>query len=239
MIYIGTSGYSYPYWKNRFYPEGLSSGKWLSFYATQFNTVELNASFYRFPKEENLKKAAKQTPEHFKFSIKAHKIISHTRRMRDAREKIAEFGAIVRGGLMEKLAFILYQMPPSYNYTDERLDDIIEHLGPESDSVIEFRHSSWWQLPVFMRLEEAGIRFCSVSFPCLPEDNITLCGTLYKRMHGVPELFKSTYDQETLLELSQVKADREIFVYFNNTMFEGGYTNALALQTLFREDDWV
>ena len=86
-LYIGTSGFSYPYWKNRFYPEGLPGSKWLQYYATQFNTLELNSSFYRFPKIAHLKKAADQTPDDFVFTVKAHKIITHTRRMKDVRQQ--------------------------------------------------------------------------------------------------------------------------------------------------------
>jgi uncharacterized protein YecE (DUF72 family) len=108
MMHIGTSGFSYPYWKNRFYPEKLPASRWLQYYATQFNTLELNASFYRFPVVKNLKKSAAATPGDFKFTVKAHKIITHTRRMKNAREKVIEFMDIVNEGLGDKLACVLF-----------------------------------------------------------------------------------------------------------------------------------
>lgn len=236
MLYIGTSGYSYPYWKNRFYPEKLAASKWLQYYATQFNTVELNSSFHRFPKVEHLKKAAGQTPDEFLFSVKANKVITHTRRMKEVGETIDEFTTIVREGLGKKLAYILYQMPPSYSYSEERMDDIVHHLSSGQWNVIEFRHVSWWREEVYHRLEAHRIHFCSVSYPGLPEDRIMTGDLLYQRMHGVPELFKSSYPVAVLENLSgQIPAEGNSFVYFNNTMFEAGYSNARLLQRLTTE----
>lgn len=233
MIYIGTSGYSYQYWKNRFYPEKLAASKWLGYYATQFNTVELNASFYRFPKEEHLKKAAAQTPDDFVFTVKANKVITHTRRMKNVKDQVAEFTDIVVNGLEEKLANILYQLPPSYSYSQESIDDIITHLGDTKGTVVEFRHASWWREEVYKLLDQNNIHFCSVSYPGLPDDNIVTAGMFYKRMHGVPELFKSSYSNKEIEQLAMdIPEQDNSFIYFNNTMFEAGYSNAMALKNL-------
>ena len=232
-IYIGTSGFSYPYWKNRFYPEKLPSSKWLQYYATRFNTVEINSSFYRFPKVENLKKIALQTPDNFVFTVKANKIITHTRRMKDVKDKILEFMETVNRGLGSKLLCTLFQMPPSYSYTEERLADVISHLGSSMSNVIEFRHASWWNPTTYQALADNNIHFCSVSFPGLPEDNVITGDIFYKRMHGVPELFSSPYTGQELQALaSQIPKDRKSFIYFNNTMFDAGYNNAYLLQQL-------
>lgn len=240
MIYVGTSGYSYHYWKNRFYPEKLPASKWLQYYATCFNTVELNSSFYRFPKVEYLKKAADQTPDDFVFTVKANKVITHTRRMKDVGDTIKDFIDIIQAGLGSKLACILYQMPPSYSFSEERLEDIIRYLSFDQRNVIEFRHPSWWKQTVYQRLDEHHIHFCSVSYPGLPDDNIMTGNMLYRRMHGVPELFKSSYATEELVALSeQIPSAVKTFVYFNNTMFEAGYSNALSLQQMLKAKDPV
>lgn len=235
MIYIGTSGYSYSYWKNRFYPEKLAASKWLEFYATQFNTVELNNSFYRFPKIEQLKKAAAQTPDDFLFSVKAHKLITHTLRMKNVREKIEEFTGIIHEGLSEKLACILYQMPPSYHYTEEHLHDVITHLSIGQQNIVEFRHESWWKPEVYDQLTQHKINFCSVSYPNLPKENIVTGDVNYRRMHGVPQLFKSSYTSEELTALAAQLTGGQTFIYFNNTMFEAGYTDARTLQELINK----
>lgn len=232
-MYIGTSGYSYGYWKGRFYPEGLPASKWLSYYSAQFNTVELNNTFYRFPTPKNLKKAADSTPADFRFSVKAHKIITHTRRMKEVGDKVKEFGDIVVEGLGDKLACVLYQLPPSYAYAEERLEDILtSSVGSTGKAVIEFRHASWWREDVYRALKEGGLTFCSVSYPGLPEDNIVDGIVFYKRMHGVPQLFRSSYSEEQLQRLAKDIPGGNAFVYFNNTMHEAGYSNAATLRQL-------
>lgn len=230
-IYIGTSGYSYFYWKNRFYPEKLPASKWLTYYATQFKTVELNNTFYRFPTVNNLKKAADATPADFRFSVKAHKIITHTLRMKNVKDKVAEFMDIVTQGLGKKLACILYQLPPTFSYTGERLENIITNISHVSNNVIEVRHLSWWNETVYSAFKENKLTFCSVSFPGLPEENILTSNLFYKRMHGVPELFKSSYSESQLQALAEnIPLASQFFIYFNNTMLEAGYKNADVLK---------
>lgn len=229
--FIGTSGYSYPYWKNRFYPEKLATAKQLEYYDTQFNTVELNYTFYRFPTLKSLQKATMAVSDGFLFSLKANKIITHTMRMKDVKEKITEFMDIVYEGLGDKLGCVLFQLPPSYSFSEERLNDILNNVEHHARNVIEFRHITWWREDVYKALSAAGLTFCSVSFPGLPEDNIITSEIFYKRMHGVPELFKSSYNDIVLESLADVMAiDKTSFVYFNNTMFEAGYSNALMLK---------
>ncbi len=232
-IHIGTSGYSYTYWKGRFYPDKWPAAKQLQYFSTQFNTVELNHTFYRFPTVKSLAKAAAETPDDFRFSVKMNKLVTHTLRLRGAKEKIDEFMALVAEGLGPKLACVLFQLPPSFHFTAERLDDVLRNVAQQPTNVIEFRHISWWDETVFSALRDAGLSFCAVSFPGLPDDNICTSTLFYKRMHGVPELFKSAYSAETLAQLAATMPQvKEAYVYFNNTMFEAGYTNAARLQAL-------
>lgn len=232
-IYIGTSGYSYAYWKNRFYPKGITAATYLSYYATHFRTVELNYTFYRFPQVATLLKAAASVPDDFRFSIKANKVITHTLRMKSVQEKISEFTAIVTQGLGEHLGCILYQLPPSYSYSAEALQQILEQLGGDSRNVVEFRNSSWWQDEVYAAFRNCGLTFCNVSYPDLPESLIRTSDLFYLRLHGVPELFKTAYSDDYLAQLAtQLPVEGKGFVYFNNTMYEAGYRNAAQLQEL-------
>jgi uncharacterized protein YecE (DUF72 family) len=86
--YIGCSGFVYPGWKGKFYPTDLARSKWLAHYSSRFNTVELNGTFYRFPVVKNLKTSYDATPENFRFSVKANRIITHNLKMKDAAEKV-------------------------------------------------------------------------------------------------------------------------------------------------------
>lgn len=233
-IRIGTSGFSYGYWRNRFYPQGLASGKWLEYYATQFNSVELNNSFYRFPTMKLMEKLYSNVPEGFKFAVKAHRIITHNKRFRDAEDKVREFEDLVHQGFKDKLGPILYQLPPSYDFSQERLDHVVKHLDTGWTNVVEFRHASWWNEDVYTVLREAGISFCNVSLLGLPVTYIETTPLYYHRMHGVPELFISAYASAEISELrANVPGTESAWVFFNNTMYEAGYTNARELKGLF------
>jgi uncharacterized protein YecE (DUF72 family) len=230
-IFIGTSGFSYSYWKGRFYPQELASSKWLNYYSSQFNTIELNTTYYRFPIVKNLKAAAAATGEDFRFSIKIHRLITHYRKMKDVRTKIREFMDLAREGLGHKLRCILYQLPATFTYSEERLNDIIESVEHSSENIIEFRHESWFKKRIVKALRDANLSICSVSFPGLPETNLLSTKLFYKRMHGVPKLFESSYTKKALKELAKniPAAAEEVYIYFNNTMYEAGYTNARFL----------
>ena len=231
--YIGTSGFSYSYWKGRFYPAGVPQSRWLEYYCTQFNTLELNNTFYRFPEVSSLKKFYDRTPGGFAFTVKAHKIITHTLRLKQAKQKVTEFLDVVHAALHEKARCILFQMPPSFSNSGENLERVLESIPQHSSNVIEFRHTSWWNEKIIETLREHNLTFCNVSFPGLPETFHTTSDHFYLRMHGVPELFKSSYDDEQLKLVQELLPQKaESYVYFNNTMFEAGYSNARTLQKL-------
>ncbi|MCF3111908.1 DUF72 domain-containing protein [Niabella sp. CC-SYL272] len=233
MYYIGTSGYSYPYWKGRFYPDQLPASKWLQYYATQFNTLELNHTFYRFPTVASLIKSANLTPPDFLFSVKAPKVITHIKRLTGVADTIQEFMEVIQAALGNKLSSVLYQMPPSYTFSEERLTNVAEQLSLDNRNVIEFRHVSWWRQEVFDLLCKHRINFCSVSYPGLPAGNMITGNFLYRRMHGVPDLFQSSYSEKELVQLYQeLPAGKDAFIFFNNTTFESGYTNAYFLKQL-------
>lgn len=232
-IYIGCSGYSYPSWKGDFYPADVPASRQLEYYSSVFNTVELNYTFYRFPTAKALEKAAKKVPDDFRFSVKMNRIVTHTLRMKDASDKIAEFNDIIVNSLGEKLACTLFQLPPSYSFSEERLEDVLKNIPPHPHNVVEFRHISWWDKKVIAALKKNHLTFCSVSFPKLPEENVHSGKVFYKRMHGVPDLFQSSYSQEQLAALANdIPVATEAFIYFNNTTFDAAYNNAKTLKKL-------
>src|SRR6478735_985150 len=133
---IGCSGYYYPAWKNKFYPGSLQPKHWLTYYSSVFNTVELNGTFYRIPKLEDLKKYATATPGDFTFSVKVNRFITHVNRLKE-KQSILDFQNIIREGLGEKLGMFLFQMPPSFHYSDETLERIIVNVPHEPNCVVE------------------------------------------------------------------------------------------------------
>jgi uncharacterized protein YecE (DUF72 family) len=232
--HIGCSGYYYPAWKNRFYPEGLPTKNWLEFYSSVFDTVELNGTFYKVPKLSDLKRQASATPEHFRFSAKMNRLITHTSQLRESRQTISEFQELLREGLQGKLMHFLFQMPPSFRYSEENLQRIIDNVPHNPENVVELRHISWWNDTVRQAFSSAGLTFCNVDFPGLNTWFMHTSPNFYLRLHGNPELFKSSYTPVELKAFSVLfPPDAERYsVYFNNTYYDAGYTNARELKEL-------
>jgi uncharacterized protein YecE (DUF72 family) len=231
---IGCSGFVYSEWKGKFYPTELPRAEWLEHYSSKFNSVELNSTFYRFPTVKTLKKSYNATPRNFKFSVKAQKIITHTLKMKDAKEKVDTFIKIAEDGLEDKLGCILFQLPPSFKYNEENLNNILESVPHLPSSVIEFRNPSWWNEEVYKALEDQNITFCNNDYPGMPEKIVPTRQRFYMRFHGKPVLYKSEYTLPQLKRfVKEVPADcRERYVYFNNTWFLAAIANAMSVREL-------
>ena len=232
-IYIGCSGFHYKEWKNVFYPEGLAQSKWFAFYCEHFNTLELNVTFYKFPTITSLQKWYGSSPDHFKFSVKAPRLITHYKRFSDCISLLGDFYGSIIEGLQEKLGCVLFQLPPQIKYSEEILERLINNLDFSFDNVIEFRDASWWNANVFLRFKQKDITFSGASFPKLPDDVINTAPNLYYRFHGVPVLYKSEYAEKFLgqkiKEIKKIKPETA-WVYFNNTWGTGAIVNAKYLQ---------
>lgn len=233
---IGCSGYHYPEWKRLFYPEGIPQNKWFEYYCEHFNTLELNVTYYRFPRPEVLRKWYARSPAGFTFTVKAPRFITHFRKFRDAQRMLGDFGAVTKAGLSEKLGSVLFQFPANFQYTTERLMRILEMLDISVQNVLEFRHPSWWDPEVYAALREANVSFCGMSHPDLPDTVVCTSPVLYYRFHGVPHLYNSEYTTQRLeqivREIVKHRQAREVFAYFNNTAEAHAVNNARQLQEI-------
>ncbi len=231
---IGCSGFHYKEWKRIFYPPLLKQKDWFSFYTKHFNTLELNVSFYQFPKLASLQQWFAASPDDFVFSLKVPRLITHYKKFKGAEQLLTDFYTIARQGLGNKLGPVLYQLPPQYQYTDERLQLLVNSIDKTFTNVIEFRHNSWWQQHVYDALSANGISFCGSSHPLLPDEPVVNTGIVYYRFHGVPELFRSQYDNEYLQAIADrikmAKKVTAVYIYFNNTAGPGALNNAKWLQ---------
>lgn len=230
QVLIGCSSFNNRFWKGIFYPDNLSSSRWFEFYCQYFSTYEFNGSFYRFPTVRIFENWYKKTPENFIFSVKAPKEITHLKKFNDCEERIKEFYEVCETGLKEKLGCILFQFPPSYQFSAEKLDQIIRNLDLKFKNVIEFRHESWWNEEVWSAFRTHNITFCSVSHPQLPSTIFTDFPLIFIRLHGKTKMFYSSYSPEELLDIKNAIDLKSAFVYFNNTASEAGILNALALK---------
>lgn len=232
-IRIGCSGYYYPTWKNDFYPKGTPASRWLEYYSSVFDTVELNGTFYRTPKLADLQKYARVTSEGFTFSVKISRYITHVKKLKDSREEIIRFTGLIREGLGEKFERLLFQLPPSFHYTEENLHTLLENIPPSPAHVIEFRHASWWNGQVIAAIRQAPYTLCNFDYPGLQPPFIQTTDTFYLRLHGVPILFKSAYSEEELRAFyHKLPRKGTVHIYFNNTFYDAAYKNALFLKSL-------
>lgn len=231
-LYIGCSGFYNKDWKNVFYPEGLTQSKWFEYYCTRFNTLELNTTFYRFPRVATLQKWYDKSPVDFKFSVKAPRLISHYKQFNDCTRLLSDFYASVEEGLKEKLGSVLFQLPARVVYNESVLDRIIEGVDNNFLNTVEFRHPSWWNEFVYSQLAKNKIIFCGASIQQLPNEIISNTNAIYYRFHGLKKLYFSQYPKKEMKmfadEMKQ-QAVNKAFIYFNNTATIAAINNAFQL----------
>src|SRR5687767_14608770 len=147
-VQVGTSGYNYPEWRGTFYPEKFSTDKMLPFYAERFPTVEINYTFYRLPNEKLLAGWSAATPDHFSFTLKAPRRITHDAKLQRCEDLVQTFCRTARtlGG---KLGVLLFQLPPTLKKDVAVLRNFVELLPDGMRAAFEFRHASWHDAEVF------------------------------------------------------------------------------------------
>jgi uncharacterized protein YecE (DUF72 family) len=163
-FWIGTSGYAYKQWKGRFYPETLPDAEMLRYYGTRFSGVEINYTFYRFASVRQLQSWAKEVPDHFTFTLKAPRRVTHELRLRDAADMAADFCETARA-LKQKLGALLFQLPPFLKRDTPRLEDFLHQLPPGFRVAFEFRNPTWFADEVYDTLRRFGVALCVVESP--------------------------------------------------------------------------
>lgn len=232
--HIGCSGYYYSSWKNKFYPEGLPSAKWLEYYSSVFNALELNSTFYRQPQLSALKKYAGVVPNGFVFAVKMSRYLTHIKRLNQCAEEVQIFQDHVYEGLQDKLGAFLFQLPASFKYSAENLEHVLASVPSGPQNVVEFRDQSWWNQDAREAFKQHCITVCNVDYPGLNVNFQMSTDVFYFRLHGNPDLFKSRY---LISELERFEKNipgtaKEHFIFFNNTYFDAGYTNAREMKDI-------
>lgn len=235
-IHVGCSGWVYRHWKGEFYPADLPQKRWFERYASEFDTVEINASFYRLPLASTFAKWRDQAPPDFRYAVKVNRFITHMKKLLDCENAVADFVALARG-LGPTLGPLLYQLPPSLRKNLERLDGFLARLPRDLEQVVEFRHASWYDDEVLALLDRHGIGFVTHDLVGLKSPRWASGRTAYVRFHGTGGKYRGRYADEAMREwaqwlLDQRAAGRSAWAYFNNDIGGDAIEDARTLKAM-------
>ena len=233
-LHVGTSGWIYKDWDGVFYPREVRGSDRLSYYAARYDTVEVNATFYRFPTAAMLAAWNRRLDPAFHLVVKGSRIITHRKKLRDCQSYLHDFLALV--GTLSRLKVILWQLPPNLHRDTDRLEEFLAQLPTTgARHAVEFRHPSWWDESVRALLARYRAAFVAVSHPALPQDLVPTTDFLYVRFHGLgAELYRYLYSAEELQgwvdRLQPCLPTHHLYIYFNNDYDGHALTNAVQLR---------
>ncbi len=216
MLYTGTSGWAYPAWKPVFYPEKLPQKKFLQHYARRLNAVEVNYTFRHLASEKTLLGWMNDTPDHFKFSLKAHQAITHIKRLRNAEEMTMRFLSSIQPlAASGRLGPVLFQLPPTMKADVALLDEFLASLPRSLRVAFEFRHESWFAEAVTATLGKHNAALCVAESDDLITPEVATADFIYYRFR------KSDYPPQVRQELAKriefhMRTTPGVFAYFKH-----------------------
>lgn len=236
-IRIGTSGWHYKHWLGRYYPAGLKSAEMLPFYLRDFDTVELNNTFYQLPKEESFDTWRKYTPQEFIFAVKGSRFLTHMVKLKEPERGLANFLPRAER-LRSKLGPILWQLPPRWNVNVERLEGFLRALPKKHRYAFELRNETWMSDEVLEVLRKYNAAFCIYELAGYQSPMEITADWAYVRLHGPTALkYQGSYTDEQLAMWAErirtwSRKLEAIYVYFDNDDSAYAVQNALTLKRL-------
>jgi uncharacterized protein YecE (DUF72 family) len=236
-VRIGCSGWNYDSWRERVYPKGMGPSGWLAHYATLFDTVEVNSTFYRLARPAAVARWVEATPPDFVFTVKSSRYLTHMKRLTDMERGVERLYAgivpLVESG---KLGPVLWQLPERFHRDDDRLAFALERLPP-GRHCFEFRHPSWFTSDVYGLLHTFGVALATghdARRP-LPDSPLTTDWTLIRFHYGARGR-RGNYSEAELREwaarIARLREEAEVFAYFNNDWEAFAVHNGLRLRQL-------
>lgn len=216
QLFAGTSGWAYPSWKPAFYPQKLAQAKFLPYYSAQLNSVEVNFTFRQLLKESTVQKWLNETPNHFRFAVKAHQVITHIKRLKGAEEFVKRFVSTLepleRAG---KLGPILFQLPPNLKVDTELLNAFLACVPRGVRMACEFRHPSWFVEATYEALCACNAALCVAETEERVTPDVTTASFAYYRYR------KAEYSpDERNAMISTLEAHRQqgrdVYAYFKH-----------------------
>lgn len=237
-VRIGTSGWEYGHWRGRFYPDDLPRDRWLEFYCARFDTVELNASFYRLPDAASFERWARRAPANFVFAVKASRYLTHVRRLRDPEEPLDRLWSRARR-LGPHLGPVLYQLPPRWLPDIERLRTFLRAVPSDRDQALEIRDPRWYGDDLLAALDGTAVSLCLHDMPGSETRPVPVGGMVYVRFHGAGERYGGAYPGQRLSAWADriatwASAGLPVWAYFNNDLGGHAVRDADRLRAMVR-----
>jgi uncharacterized protein YecE (DUF72 family) len=239
-VRVGCSGWNYGHWRERVYPKGVPARRWLEYYATLLDTVEVNATFYRLPNRSAVAGWVEQTPSDFVFAVKASRYLTHLKRLTDLGSGVERFyeriEPLVEGG---KLGPVLWQLPENFHRNDERLSEALEAVPPGRHA-FEFRHPSWFVEDVYALLREHGAALVIGDHPQRPFQTHELTADwTFLRFHHGSRGRNGNYSERELQtwkrRIDRWRQQADVYAYFNNDWEGYAVRNGLWLSARLKK----
>jgi uncharacterized protein YecE (DUF72 family) len=236
-VLIGTSGWHYDSWRGPFYPTGLPIKLQLQYYASQFQTAELNGVFYRMPTPKAARSWKEQTGKDFVFTWKASKFITHWKRLSAKSANSLELMEDRLSLLGDKVGSVLFQLPPNFQADADRLSNFTRMLSPKRRYSFEFRHSSWYSPQIMRLLAKENISLCISDHHDAPAPWKRTADFVYIRGHGPGGRYKGHYTRNALAAWAKrIRAwkaqGHDVFVFFDNDQKSAAPIDALKLKQM-------
>lgn len=215
QLFSGTSGFAYPAWKPEFYPQKLASKKFLEYYATRLNAVEINYTFRQLPKATTLENWVSMTPAGFMFVCKAHQRITHINRLKESEFTDLFFKAIEPLRASRRLGPVLFQLPPNFKVNVELLAAFLAKLPQDIRYAFEFRNASWLTDETYRLLEKHNVALCLAESPKFEVPQVVTADFVYARLR------MGEYTAEERQEIAarakeQLGAGRDVYAFFKH-----------------------
>jgi uncharacterized protein YecE (DUF72 family) len=238
-IHIGCSGWVYKHWRGIFYPEGLAQKHWFDRYSEEFDTVEINASFYRVPLASTFDGWRQKAPDRFCYAVKVNRFITHMKKLLDVQQPLDDFVALARR-LRHRLGPLLYQLPPGMKLDLDRLESFLKLVPRDLANVFEFRNEDWYVPELYELLDRHGASFCVHDMPGSKTERTATGRIAYVRFHGGEGKYWGRYSDQALLSwaewiLDQSRQGRSLWCYFNNDIHGHAIEDARALKSIIRQ----
>jgi uncharacterized protein YecE (DUF72 family) len=237
-VRIGTSGWSYAHWEGILYPPRTPVAGRLAYYLARYDTVELNASYYHWPRDATFANWRERLPANFVMAVKASRVLTHVKKLRDPERSLERMLPGLEA-LGEKRGPLLVQLPPRFHCQLERLEGFVKLVPDRLQVALEFRDATWHREEVFALLERYGAAYCVMSGAHLPCILRATAPFVYVRFHGPDpnQLYGGSYADDDLRwwagRIREWQAQgRMVYAYFNNDWAGNAVRNADSLRAL-------